>query len=333
MAMKILYVAILLLQYRVACIWPPSYKVHFEDHEEFVISAEASISEDDMEMLKDNDIHSLGLKFDDSRLEPLHRLYRQSESSGTQEQKAKLPTLEESYGMEDLLRKQKKTQGPSLQEDDNVPNDISYNRYVDKHLLKRGNQEETEEYDDGRLEIITNSSTPKQPMDYDYDSLRSDYYHEVLETLHNTTSFNYTTKNKTQETTGDAIEEILQLPKPVYTRKKGTGNFAIKSIKWIFGFKRSNTKIQNTMQVLKIIVMVAFAFLLMSIVCWCKFGLCCCCFRCGFCWPRRLINKAKKYMALNPPGVLIEGGKEKRHEPTLYEIEAYNKLRSTIMNL
>ncbi|PNF35304.1 hypothetical protein B7P43_G04805 [Cryptotermes secundus] len=280
-------------------------------------------------MLKDKDIHSLGLKFDDSRLEPLHRLYR-SESSGTQEQKAKLPTLEESHGMENLLREQKKTQGPNLK-DDNDPNYISYNRYVDKHL-KRSSEEETE-YDDGRLEIISNSSTPKQPMDYDYDSLRSDYYHEVLETLHNATSFNYTTKNKTEETTGDAIEEILQLPKPEDTNKKGTGNIAIKFIKWIFGFKRSNTRMQNAMQVLKIIVFLAFVFLLMSIVCWCKFGLCCCCFRCSFCWPRRLINKAKKYMALNPPGVLIEGGKEKRHEPTIYEIEAYNKLRSAIMNL
>lgn len=317
--------AILLLQYRVACIWPPSYKVHFEDHEEFVISADASISDDDMEMLKERDIHSLDLDFDDSKLEPLHRLLRQSTSSRTQEQKAKLPTPEESYGMEDLLRKRKRTQGQNLKRDD-----TSYDRNADKHLIKRSSQEGTEEYDEGRLEIISNSSTPKQPMDYDYDSLRSDYYHEVLEALHSNTSFNYTTKNKSEETTGDAIEEILQFQKPEDTSKEAAGNFVIKSIKWLFGFKN---KKMGAMQVLKILAMVAFVYLLISVVCWCRHGLCCCCFRCSFCWPRRLINKAKKYMVLNPPGVSVEGGREKRHEPTVYEIEAYNKLRSTIMNL
>jgi hypothetical protein len=330
--MRILYVAILLLQYRVACIWPPSYKVHFEDHEEFVISADASISEDDMEMLKEHDIHSLDLDFDDSKLEPLRRLYRQSTSSRTQEQKAKLPTSEESYGMEDLLRKRKRTQGPNLKRNNTVLNYTSYEREVAKHLLKRSSQEVSDEYDEGRLEIISNSSTTKQPMDYDYESLRSDYYHEVLEALHNNTSLNYTTQNKSEETTGDAIEEILQLQKPEDTSKEAGENFVIKSIKWIFGFNNSNTKI-GTMQILKILAMIAFVFLLISVVCWCRHGLCCCCFRCSFCWPRRLINKAKKYMALNPPGVLVEGGKEKRHEPTVYEIEAYNKLRSSIMNL
>jgi hypothetical protein len=328
--MRILYlcVAILLLSYRVDCIWPPPYKIHFEDHEEFVISDDVSISEDDMEMLKEQDIHSLNLEFDDSKLEPLHRLYRESKRSGTQEQKAKLLTPEESYGMEDLLRKRKRTQGPNLKRDGNVLNYASYDRNADKHLLKRSSKEETEEYDEGRLEIISNSSTPKQPMEYDYDSLRSDYYHEVLETLHNNTSFNYTTKNKSEETTGDAIDEILQIQQPEDTSKKAGGNFVIKSIKWLFGFKK-----MGVMQILKILAMVAFVFLLISVVCWCRHGLCCCCFRCSFCWPRRLINKAKKYMALNPPGVLIENGQEKRHEPTVYEIEAYNKLRSTIMNL
>jgi hypothetical protein len=54
-------------------------------------------------------------------------------------------------------------------------------------------------------------------------------------------------------------------------------------------------------------------------------GLCCCCC-CNFCQPRKLINKAKIYIATNPPGVLFEGGKEKHHEPTAEEIQAYMKL-------
>jgi hypothetical protein len=54
-------------------------------------------------------------------------------------------------------------------------------------------------------------------------------------------------------------------------------------------------------------------------------GLCCCCC-CNFCQPRKLINRAKTFIAINPPGVLVEGGQEKHHEPTAEEIQAYRKL-------
>ena len=60
-------------------------------------------------------------------------------------------------------------------------------------------------------------------------------------------------------------------------------------------------------------------------------GLCCCCF--GFCQPRKLVNKAKIYIAINPPGVLVEEGKEKHHEPTAEEIQAYRELVSHIQKL
>jgi len=62
-------------------------------------------------------------------------------------------------------------------------------------------------------------------------------------------------------------------------------------------------------------------------------GLCCCCCHCGFCHPRRLTNKAKKYVACNPPGVIFEDGKEKHYEPNIYEIEAYNDLLNSIQKL
>jgi hypothetical protein len=55
-------------------------------------------------------------------------------------------------------------------------------------------------------------------------------------------------------------------------------------------------------------------------------GLCCCCCCCNFCQPRKLINKAKTYTAINPPGVLVEEGTEKHHEPTAEEIRAYREL-------
>jgi hypothetical protein len=45
------------------------------------------------------------------------------------------------------------------------------------------------------------------------------------------------------------------------------------------------------------------------------------------------MNKIKKYVAANPPGVSAEDGIEKQHEPTVYEIEAYNELLSSIQKL
>jgi hypothetical protein len=62
-------------------------------------------------------------------------------------------------------------------------------------------------------------------------------------------------------------------------------------------------------------------------------GWCRCCFRWGFCWPRALLDKAKKYVALNPPGVLVEDGTETKHEPTTYENEAYEDLLNSLKQL
>lgn len=67
--------------------------------------------------------------------------------------------------------------------------------------------------------------------------------------------------------------------------------------------------------------------LILAGLCWC----CCCC--CSFCPPRKLINKAKIYTAINPPGVLVEEATEKHHEPTAEEIQAYRKLLSHIQKL
>jgi hypothetical protein len=328
--MRLLYVAIILLQYRVVCFWVPPYTVHLEDNEEFVISAEDPIS-DDLEMLKEQDIRSLDLDIDDSKLGPLHRLSKKSTSPGSQGKNAKLPIQEESYSMEDLIRIWNRTKGSNLKKrDGKVLHYTIYDPNAEKHILKRSSQEGDEEYDGG-LEIISKSSTPK-PVEYDYESLRNDYYQEVLEALHSNTNFNYTSKNKSEETAEDAIQEILQFQQPEDKSNEAAENFAMKFIKWLFGFKNLHTK-KGKIKLLKILASAAFVCLLVCVVCWCRHGLCCCCFRCSFCWPRKLINKAKKYVALNPPGVLIEGGIEKRHEPTVYEIEAYNKLRSTILSL
>jgi len=60
---------------------------------------------------------------------------------------------------------------------------------------------------------------------------------------------------------------------------------------------------------------------------------CCCCCCCSFCQPIKLVNKAKIYTAINPPGVLFEEGAENHHLPTAEEMQAYRKLLSRMRKL
>lgn len=63
-------------------------------------------------------------------------------------------------------------------------------------------------------------------------------------------------------------------------------------------------------------------------------GWCCCCFRCKFCRPRSRINEAKKFMMDNPPGTFVsEDKKTINYKPTVYENDAYEKLKKTLMQI
>jgi hypothetical protein len=256
-----------------------------------------------------------------------------SKSSASSEENVEIPAPEESYGTGDLRRIQKRAQGRNLKRDANV---LNYT-VQDKHFRNRSTQGGTEDYDGGKLEIMLQASTTEQPMDYDYESLRSDYYSEVEEALHSNTSFNYTTKNRPEETIGDVVQEILDFQKPKDCSKEEARNFGIKSIECLWSdFKKSHTKmgkLQLFKRIMMILLVWLFIYVAIAVLCWCKYGLCCCCCRCAFCRPRKLINKAKKYVATNEPGVLVEGGMKKRHEPTVDEIEAYNELLSSIRAL
>lgn len=57
---------------------------------------------------------------------------------------------------------------------------------------------------------------------------------------------------------------------------------------------------QVLMMILLVILLICIAA---AIFCWCRcFGYCCC-FLCGFYQPRRWMDRAKNYVATNPPGV------------------------------
>lgn len=52
-------------------------------------------------------------------------------------------------------------------------------------------------------------------------------------------------------------------------------------------------------------------------------GWCCCCLYCKSFKPTRTIENSKKYLMLNPPGVLHIKGKETVYDPTEEEKDAY----------
>jgi hypothetical protein len=320
--MRALYVAMLLLQYRAFCFVLPSYKIDLEDHDEFVVAGDIAISDDELEMLNEHDTHSLNLDLDDSKLEPLYRLLKRRKIQGSDEQKIKLPTRE---------RISKKIQRPYLNREDNALNYIIQDRNADELSQKGNSQEEPEDYDEGRLETILKTNTSEQPKEYDYESLRSDYDHEVQEALHSNESFNYATSSS-EETAGETSEESPHFQKPENGGKEAGSNFVMKFIIWVLGSIKWYKKM-DTMEILNALTVLASLCLLIGIACWCRHGICCCCCRCSFCWPRRLMNKAKEYSAINPPGVYFENGVKKRYQPTEYEKQAYSELRKAILSL
>jgi hypothetical protein len=89
------------LQERVLCLWIPAYKVHLEHHEEIVISDLFSLSEDELEMLKEDDIDPSDLDFDNSKVVTLHKQLKKNESPSILEEKVTIPTEEEYYDMEE----------------------------------------------------------------------------------------------------------------------------------------------------------------------------------------------------------------------------------------
>jgi len=99
-----LYVTILLLQYSILSVQLSPNKVELKDHEDFVISADATLSDDDNdeEMVNGDDKDSLYLHLDNSKSELEHRQLQQSESLVSSEGKINSPVPEESQDMEDI---------------------------------------------------------------------------------------------------------------------------------------------------------------------------------------------------------------------------------------
>jgi hypothetical protein len=155
---------------------------------------------------------------------------------------------------------------------------LSYNiqdQNVDKHPTNISNQDGNEQYDEGRLQIILRASTLQAPTQYDYASLRDDYYNDLLEETYSNASFNYTKHGRFEEINGDAINETVQL-KTKNCSKEEYRNFGIKSMKCLWdGFKQSRTKqdkIKFLKRFAKILVIWLLIVTLIAATCVCEFG-------------------------------------------------------------
>ena len=148
--------------------------------------------------------------------------------------------------------------------------------HVDKHSTNKSSQVKNEQYDERRLEIILQSSTPQAPTQYDYDSFRDEYYNDLQKELYSNISFNYTQHDRFEETTEDAIKEFFNLKTTENCSKEEYSNFEIKSMicSWD-GLKKSHTK-QDKMHFFKrLMTSVAIWLLICTVIvttCACEFG-------------------------------------------------------------
>lgn len=94
---------IFLLQYSILSVWLSPNKVQLKDHEDCVISADATLSyHDDEDVVNGNDKDPPYLHPDNRKSELEHMQFQQSESLASSEGKINSPVPEESQDTEDI---------------------------------------------------------------------------------------------------------------------------------------------------------------------------------------------------------------------------------------
>jgi hypothetical protein len=164
---------------------------------------------------------------------------------------------------------------PITAEEGSIPSHNTADQ-VNKNSTNESNQDKNERYDERRLEIILQCSTPQTPTQYDYDSLRDEYYNDLQKELYNNKNFNYTQHDRFEETTEDAINESFYFNTIKNCSKEEYSNFGIKSMMCsLDGFRKSRTK-QDKMHFFKSLMKIVAIWLLICIVigitCVCQFG-------------------------------------------------------------
>ncbi|XP_066585746.1 uncharacterized protein [Prorops nasuta] len=177
---------------------------------------------------------------------------------------------------------------------------------------------------------------------YDYEALKAEYEEQIKKIVQHNNTFNYTDKDKPEESPKDAIAKLINFTKPKNCTKEEMTQIGLQAMQCLVqGYQHVKDKttlnrmLSRTWVVLRVWI---YIYLSIAIPCWCQKGWCCCCFRCDICFPKKRINFAKKYYTSNTPGTLIKQKinqlpQKVNYKPTEFEYKAYENLETAIRNL
>ncbi|XP_048507636.1 uncharacterized protein LOC125500153 [Athalia rosae] len=195
-----------------------------------------------------------------------------------------------------------------------------------------------------KINVSLEKQSPDE-YDYDYHLFKSEYLEQIEFSKMDNNTFNFTENEVPEESGEDALKKIINFKMPRNCTREELTEFGARALECLaFDYKHTKDKknlnriLYRTWIILRIWICI---YLCIAILCWCQKGWCCCCFNCASCDPMDKILTAKKYYAENPPGILTKyadsnvakDAKTTEFEPTLFELEAYEKFESAIRNL
>ncbi|XP_008212066.2 uncharacterized protein LOC103317097 isoform X1 [Nasonia vitripennis] len=192
------------------------------------------------------------------------------------------------------------------------------------------------------MEPTTTNETKKS---LEYEKIFPEYSSEIEEIKANNFTYNFT-DDEIEKTLKNLAKKTFDFKKPRNCSAFESSKYGIQAIECAISdlqhVKNRNEAKKVLAKVWKITKVWLCIYVIIAIPCWCQKGWCCCCFRCKFCFPRKIIMIEKKYFSENPPGILVESttnDKQKsaaqtiKYEPTIFEQDAYEKFESAIKNL
>ncbi|GJQ76678.1 hypothetical protein Trydic_g15534 [Trypoxylus dichotomus] len=314
---------------KVMTIWPPPYRIHLNQSEDFVIfetigredSDDILYSEED-EMIKPLDIRSLNISKDSSKYIKIHKLaIKQGKKSFS------------------AVRSAERIKWPEYNYDNEEGTP-----WVAGHFINNKSQENTNVYYLNEMakrqmssDVAEKRSYSEIPLDYDYEKFKEEYESDMKLAQRKDDVLNVVDVTE-EEQFKDAFKSMLNFSKtPRNCTKeeiKGIGLAAVECF-W-YDFKKVETKEQKRVllqRIYKLIIFWIVIYVAIAVPCWCQKGWCCCCFRCRFCKPRLRIDDVKRFHAENPPGVYYTDRQKLTYKPTHYEKYAQKRLEQAILSL
>ncbi|XP_029052548.1 uncharacterized protein LOC114880574 isoform X1 [Osmia bicornis bicornis] len=181
---------------------------------------------------------------------------------------------------------------------------------------------------------LTENTEPDEEI-YDYEKFKKEYEEQIVEDINNKNNTFNDTKEKIDELAEETLKNLFNFTNCTETSKK-LGIKAIDCFIHNYELEKDKPIVKKTVSKIWLIIKVwLLIYICLAIPCWCHKGWCCCCFRCGVCFPRKRIHFAKEYYALNSPGTLNKEEEKQfiTYEPTEFEEDAYNTFEAAIRNI